>query len=279
MNAPTGEGRKTSINLSIPPCPALLLEIMKAARQPDADTEKIAAAVKRDAAMTAALLQLANSPLSGIRHKITSVSQAISFLGMKATLNLLNNVALRQSMGGSSEKFAKFWERSSLCATVAARIARKVDHASPDDAYIAALFHDCGIPILIQHFPNYRETVMAESYMGQDIHEVENAHFSTTHAIVGNMLARTWHLPQHICQSILNHHDSTIFTSNSDRIDEGIRKLVGIICMADAIVDEHFLQKNQEWEKIEADALACLGLSGTEFREMKDDLLGFLNGE
>lgn len=279
MNAPAAEGRKKSITLSIPPCPALLLEIMKATRLPDADPETIATAVKRDAAVTAALLQLANSPLSGIRHKITSVSQAISFLGMKATVNLLNNVALRQSMGGNSDKFAKFWERSSLSAAVAARVARKIHDVSPDDAYIASLFHDCGIPILMQHFPDYRETVMANSYQGQSIQEVEDAHFSTTHAIVGHMLARTWHLPQHICQAILHHHDATIFTAAGDSVDATVRKLAGIICMADMIVDEHFLQKNPEWETVATDALRCLRLSGQEFRELKDDMLGFLNGE
>lgn len=279
MNAPIAENRKMAVSLNIPPCPALLQEIMKAARQPDADPESIATAVKRDAAMTAALLKLANSPLSGLRCKITSVSQAISFLGMNATLNLLNDVALRQSMGNGSEKFAKFWERSSLCAAVAARIARKVTGVSADDAYIAALFHDCGIPVLMQHFPDYRETVMSNSYQGQAIQEVENEHFSTTHAIVGHMLARSWHLPQHVCQTVLLHHDVTVFAPHDDSIEKDIRKLIAIVNMADMIVDEHFLQKNPEWGLIANGALSCLGFSGQEFWEIKDDMLGFLNGE
>jgi len=266
-------------SIRIPPCPALLQEVSKEARNPEADLERIAAHVKRDAAMTAALLQLVNSPLHGIRCKITSVSHAISLLGLKTTLSLLNNIALGQSVGDGSQKFAKFWERSSLCAAVAARIARRVLNLSQDDAYVATLFHDCGIPVLMQHFPGYRETVMAHGNQGRDIHEVENAHFSTTHAIVGNMLARSWFLPQHICQAILHHHDSTIFSSISERIGDDVRRLIGIVHMAELIVDEHLCQKNFEWEQIAADALACLGLSGQEFREIKGDMLGFLNGE
>lgn len=266
---------KTLGNVKIPPCPALLHEIMKTARQPNADVEKIAASVKQDAAMTAALLKLANSPLSGIRCKIASVSQAISFLGLKTTINLLTNAALSQSMGNDAQKFTKFWERSAVSAAVAARLARKLPDVSQDDAYAATLFHDCGIPVLMQHFPAYRETVMAESNQGKDIHEVENEHFSTTHAIVGNMLARSWYLPQHICQAILHHHDNTIFSSISDSVG----RLIGIVHMAELIVDEHMCQKNPEWEQVADDVLACLGLSEGEFWELKDDMLGFLNGE
>ncbi|HXU92231.1 MAG TPA: HDOD domain-containing protein [Gallionella sp.] len=275
MEATPENFNKVLGNIKIPPCPALLQEVMKTARQPNTDVERIAASVKRDAAMTAALLKLANSPLSGIRGKITSVSQAISFLGLKTTINLLTNAALSQSMGGDSEKFTKFWERSAVSAAVAARLARKLPDVSQDDAYAATLFHDCGIPVLMQHFPTYRETVMAESNEGKDIHEVENEHFSTTHAIVGNMLARSWYLPQHICQAILHHHDDTIFSS----ISENVSRLIGIVYMAELIVDEHLCQKNPEWEHVESDVLACLELTEQEFWELKDDMLGFLNGE
>lgn len=266
-------------SIKIPPCPSLLQEVMKEARRPDVNLERIATPVKHDAAMTAALLKLTNSPLSGNRVKITSVPQAVSFLGLKTTINLLSNVAFSQSMGDGSQKFTKFWERSSLCATIAGKIAKKISGLSQDDAYAATLFHDCGIPVLMQHYPAYRETVMAKSNQGKDIHEVENEHFSTTHAIVGNMLARSWFLPPNICQAILHHHDSTIFSSISDRIDKSVGRLIGVIHMAELIVDEHLCQENLEWASVAADALAGLDLSEQEFWEIKDDMLGFLNGE
>jgi HD-like signal output (HDOD) protein len=275
MDMAVEEVRKISGNLKIPPCPALLQEVMKTARQPNADMERIAASVKRDAAMTAALLQLANSPLHGVRCQLTSVTQAISFLGVKTTLNLLNHVALRQSMGDDSGQFTKFWERSSQSAAVAAKLARRIPGMSQDDAYAVTLFHDSGIPVLMQHYPTYRETVMANTHQGRDIQKVENAHFSTTHAIVGNLLANSWRLPKHICQAILYHHDTTVF----DSISEEISRLIGIVHMAEVIVDEYLCRESPEWARFENAVLACLGLAEEEFREMKDDMLGFLNGE
>lgn len=279
MEATAEDIKKVLGNVKIPPCPALLQEVLKEARHPNANVERVAKPVKRDAAMTAALLKLVNSPLYGISCKITSVSQAMSFLGMQTTVNLLSNVALSQNVGDGSQKFMKFWERSSLCATIAARIAKRISDVSPDDAYVTTLFHDCGIPVLMLHYPNYREMVMAKSHHGQGIHEVENAHFSTTHAIVGHMLARSWYLPQHVCLAILHHHDATILDSASDSISEIVRRLIGIVHIAELVVDEHLCQQNLEWEAVAADVLACLDLSGNEFWDMKDDMLGFLNGE
>jgi HD-like signal output (HDOD) protein len=266
-------------SVKIPPCPTLLQEVMKEAKHPNPDVGRIAKTAQHDAAMTAALLKLTNSPLSGIWVKITSVPQAISFLGLKTTINLMSNIALSQSMGDGSQKFTKFWERSSVCATVAGRIARKITDVSPDDAYAAALFHDCGIPVLMGHYPAYRETVMAQSNQGKDIHAVENEHFATTHAIVGNMLARSWFLPPHICQAILHHHDHTIFTSSGEQIDKTIRRLIGIIYMSELVVDKHICQENLEWPLVETGVLACLGLSARESREMVDDMLELLNDE
>lgn len=276
MKISAEEISKVLDSIRIPPCPALLQEVLNEARRPDADTERITAPVRRDAAMTAALLQLANSRRDG--DPITSVSQAISLLGPETTLNLLNNITLGR-WAGDGQKFTKFWERSSLSATVSARLARKISNIPPDEAYTATLFHDCGIPVLMQHYPDYRQTVMANSVQGKGIHEVENAHFSTTHAIVGNMLARNWSLPPHICQAILHHHDVTIFTSTSERISHAVRRLIGLIHIAELIVDEHFCQKNPEWELAGAEVLAYFGLSDQEFWEIKDDALFFLSGE
>lgn len=56
-------------------------------------------------------------------------------------------------------------------------------------------------------------------------------------------------------------------------------RLIGIVHMTELIVDEYLCRRNPEWEKFEAAVLACLGLSEEEFREMKDDMPGFLNGE
>jgi HD-like signal output (HDOD) protein len=266
------------MGITIPPCPASLTSIMREAKHPSTDFTRIANLISRDAGITGPLLKLANSPFIGLRSKVSSVLQAVNVLGMQNTLNLVQNIALRQSIGGASQSFEKFWERSSMSATVAEKIAAKFPSVSRDHAYIAALFHDCGIPVLMMKYPEYRETVMEQCKQGKSICEVENDIFSTSHTIVGNMLTRSWMLPVQVCKAILYHHDNTVFSSSSETIEPEICSLIGIVHMAEYIVDEH-LNAKSEWHQFEREVLRHFEMSGQEFFELKQDILAFLSGE
>jgi HD-like signal output (HDOD) protein len=263
----------------IPPCPASLTSIMREAKRPSVDFARLAQLISHDAGIVGPLLKLANSPFIGLRTKVTSVFQAVSVLGIQNTVNLVQNIALRQSLGGGSPHFEKFWERSSLSATIAEKIAAKFPTVSKDDAYLTALFHDCGIPVLMMKFPDYRETVMAESKKGKLICDIENDFFSTSHTVVGNMLTRSWMLPVHICHAILYHHDNTIFTSTSEHADNKVRNLIGIMHMAECITDEHLHVRDKEWPLFERDVLKHFEMTASDFSELKGDILAFLNGE
>ncbi|HZW25133.1 MAG TPA: HDOD domain-containing protein [Gallionella sp.] len=262
----------------IPPCPATLTNIMREAKRPTAEMSKLAQLISQDAGIVGPLLKLANSPFIGLRTKATSVLQAINALGIQRTLNLVQNIALRQSLGGGSQTFDKFWERSSLAATVAEKIAVKFPNVSKDDAYIAALFHDCGIPVLIMKFPDYRDAVMTLSKQGKSICDIENVLFSTSHAVVGNMLTRNWMLPDQVCKAILHHHDRSIFAT-AENIGENVLDLIGIIHMAEYVTDEHLNVKEQEWPQVEKQVLKHFEISAQEFSELKGDILEYLNGD
>ena len=270
---------KSLSGLSIPACPASLTSIMRAAKQPTTDFVRLAQLISRDAGITGPLLKLANSPFVGLSSKVTSVFQAISVLGIQNTLNLVQNIALRQSIGGRSPSFDKFWEQSSLTATIAEKLAPKFHGISKDDAYLTALFHDCGIPVLMLKYPKYREIINKNTLLGIQICDVENESFSTTHPIVGNMVTRSWMLPSQISKAILYHHDPIIFSASAGNIEPSIRNLIAIVHMAECIADEHLLIRDKAWPIFEKDVLRHFELSGQEFSELKGDILAFLNGE
>lgn len=265
--------------ITIPPCPASLTSIMREAKRPTMTLAKIADLIGRDAGIVGPLLKLANSPFVGLRSKVTSVLQAVNVLGLQATLNLVQNIALRQSLGGQNQSFEKFWERSSLTASIAEKVAAKFPNISRDDAYITALFHDSGIPVLMMKFPDYRETVMAQCRQGKFIIDVENEMFSTSHTVVGNLLTRSWRLPANVCKAILYHHDLTIFSSAAETVGEDVCDLIGIIHMAECIADEHLHVIDKEWPQFEQDVLKHFEISEQEFSEIKGDILARLNGD
>ena len=269
---------KVLMGITIPPCPASLTNIMREAKRPSSRIDSLANLINSDAGIVAPLIKLANSPFIGLRSKVTSALQAVSVLGMQNTLNLVQNIALRQSVGYKSQSFDKFWERSSLTASIAEKIAAKFMAVSKDDAYIATLFHDCGIPVLMMKYPEYRETIMVQCQSGKPICDIENDSFSTSHAMVGHMLTRNWMLQEHICKAILYHHDTDVFASMDGGEETAVRDLIGIIHMAECIADEHLNVKNTEWCQVEQDVLNHFEISDQEFLDRKEDILVYLNG-
>lgn len=252
---------------------------MREAKRPSTSLAGLSHLISRDAGVVGPLLKLANSPFIGLKSKVTSVFQAISVLGVQNTLNLVHNIALRQGIGGGSQSFEKFWERSSLTATIAEKIAAKFHNISRDDAYIATLFHDCGIPVLMMKFPEYRETVMAQCKLGKSICNIENEVFSTSHAVVGGILTRSWMLPDYICKAILYHHDPAIFASAGGKARTNVCDLIGLIHMAECVADEHLFVRDKEWHQFEQEILKYFEMSVQEFSEIKGDVLAYLNGE
>lgn len=263
----------------IPPCPASLTNIMREAKRSSVNLDTLARLIGREAGIVGPMLKLANSPIHGLASKVTSIFQALNVLGVQSTINLIHNIALRQSIGGGSHRFEKFWERSSLAAAIAERISVKFNHISKNDAYMAALFHDCGIPVLMMKNPNYRETVMAECKQGKSLCEVENDIFSTSHAVVGGILTRAWMLSEHICKAILYHHDPDILASPQGKERNKVSDLIALLHIAEGIADEHLFVRDSEWPQFEWDVLKYFDLSAQEFFELKGDTLAFLSGE
>ena len=277
MQEELSSNQQTLKGIVIPPCPEAMTSIMREAKRPDVDFGSVASLISRDAGLVGPLLKLANSPFVGLKSKVSSVMQAMSVLGMQNTLNLVQNIALRLSLGGESQRFEKFWERSSLTASIAEKIAARFPSQSKNDAYLAALFKDCGIPVLMMKYPQYQEQVKAQFKPGIFVCDIENALFFTSHAVVGNMLTRNWMLPAHISRAILYHHDPTIFASAAESRE--VYDLIGILHMAECITDEHLHVNEKEWPRFERDVLHHFEMSAQEFAELKDDILAVLNGE
>ncbi|MFZ2301758.1 MAG: HDOD domain-containing protein [Gallionella sp.] len=265
--------------IHLPPCPASLLAAMKEARSPDADMGRIVRLIGQDVGLSAPMLKLANSPYFGLRSKVSSVQQAVAVLGLRNTVNLLSNVALRANVVQKLDGMDEFWDRSSMTAFAASRIAAQVPGISCDDAYTVGLFHDCGVPVLRQKYSDYLKNVDEMSRISGNICETENACYSTTHAVVGNLLARNWLLPANMCRAILYHHDLTVFSSMTDQASMEICSWVSIVQAAEYIVDSHLDLCNEGWAMWQPLALKHLQFSAQEFDELCSDIVSALSGD
>jgi HD-like signal output (HDOD) protein len=265
--------------IHLPPCPAVWMEVMREARSSDADMGKIARLIGQDVGLSAPMLKLANSPYFALRSRVSSVQQAVTVMGLRNTVNLLSNVALRANVVPKLAGMDEFWDRSSMTALAASRIAAEIPGMSRDDAYTVGLFHDCGIPVLMQKFPDYLKNIGEMSRINGDVCEVENACYSTTHAVVGNMLARNWLLPAQMCRAILDHHDLTIFSSSRDPESVEVCNWVGIIHAAEYAVDLHLSSNNGGWAIWQPYVLKHLQFDVQEFDELCSDVSSALSGD
>ena len=265
--------------IHLPPCPAVLMAVMKEVRMPDADMGRIARLVEQDVGLSAPMLKLANSPFFGLRSKVSSIQQAVTVLGLKNTANLLSNVALRANVVPNLPGMDEFWDRSSMMSLAASRIAAQIPGVSRDDAYTVALFHNCGIPVLMQKYPDYLDNIDEMSRISGNVCVAENTCYSTTHAVVGSLLARNWLLPAQMCRAILCHHDLTIFASITDQASIETCNWVGIIQAAEYIVDSHLHLCNESWATWQPHVLKHLQFTELEFTELRSDVVSVLSGD
>lgn len=269
--------------IALPACPAILLDLMSESRKEEPDFDRITRLVSSDPGLSASVLKLANSPAFRRSSNVSSIPQAVTLLGLKKVLLAVKTLFLRNSMPATETRtrafLEKFWEKSGFTAEVASMLAKTFPGISIEDAYTIGLFHDSGIPILMQRFPDHPfDTSLRDGDWG-NIHRNEENKLGTNHAVVGNLLARNWGLPAHICQTILHHHDTSIFTDESHQASDEVRSFTALLILAEHMVSV-FLGLEDENEfglaSVHAHAMGHLGVEREEFKEMAIDLIGEL---
>lgn len=257
-------------SIQIPSPPTLLNELNTLLDATDVNLKKVAELLARDAGITALLFKLAASPAFGGRKAPDSIDQVISLLGLTAVADLVRGLLLRASLYGNSAFYAWFWERSDEIARIAGMVAadrRAVTRLPPGHVQLAALFHDCGVPILAGRFPEYIEFFSQDAghdYLWPRVKEAD-AHFNTSHAVVGNMVAKHWKLPDYVCEAVRLHHDTGI--------KEGrVAALVAILQLATHLYNLHGMKDDMGWEDNRDAVCAALDMNEHDLEDMEEHL-------
>src|SRR5205823_2460457 len=79
---------------TLPSIPSLYDELMRRLQDPDCCAQDMADIIARDAAMTAKILQLANSAFFGIPRRIADPKDAVLYLGLDTVKSLALNVGV-----------------------------------------------------------------------------------------------------------------------------------------------------------------------------------------
>ena len=252
--------------IKIPPQPQILVDLQIEQIMPDPDLNSIANLISRDVGLTGTILKVVNSPFYGLSNKITSVTQAVSLIGLDSVINIINGVSIKSEMTDETiVHMNRFWDTANDIAMIATNVAKQVGFPKPDLAYLLGLFHNAGVPLLMDRFENYLE-VLEQSYSegSERIIDVENELLNTNHAVVGYYIAKSWNLPKVLCDAIAEHHNCQRHFLGPKQTDSESKTLLAILKMAEHICGSARILGNQEvdheWEVIGAEVLTHLGL-------------------
>lgn len=228
--------RRVLKNIDIPPCPAIVVEVLAEAQRDEPNLNRLAKSIAADAGMVAIALKLANSPLFRAGGALTDVRQALDRLGTRNIVCVVIATALRASINGVPPAFIeKFWARTSLLALAAGLVARRQHGVSPDAAYTYALFHNAGIPLMVRRYPEYSGLIdqcrMTETLLVQ----AEESCFPCTHPVIGSLMVRTWGLPPIVSEAIRCHHYADVYDLPDRTLPGGAVSLIAATHIAERL--------------------------------------------
>ena len=263
--------------IRIPPRPSMLIDVQAELACKEPDPKRLAATIANDVALSASLMKLTNSSFFGLRLKASSVEHAVHLLGLRQSGLLMTGIIARQSVKVENMSLVKFWDFSSKRAQAMAHLASHMRVCSPDLAHTFGLFCDIGIPILMERFEGYQETLeLASQEFERKFTALEQERYSTSHTSIGALMARTWGLPEEVSMAILLHHDYAALQDSTT--PETIRALIALALVAEYSIHKYHGEETlAEWEK--GGALACdfLGLPNDELEDRFEELHDLFN--
>ena len=266
--------------ISVPPQPQIMVDLQMEQYMPDPDLDAIARLIAQDPGLSGALLKIVNSPHYGLSNKIASIQRAVTLLGSRSVINLINAQSIRGEMSDATiVTLNRFWDTAQDVALTCVTLAKRIGSQAVDEAYALGLFHDCGIPLMLKRFPDYMN-VLEQAYANATaqvrVVDTENVAFNTNHSVVGYYTAKSWRLPEHVSDAIANHHNALALFSDDSSRNAQLKNLLAVLKMAEHICASYRVLGNQaedhEWNAIAALVLDYVGLSDYDFENLKESI-------
>jgi putative nucleotidyltransferase with HDIG domain len=193
--------------------PEIALRIARMVEDPSSSATDIGREISHDAALTARLLRIANSPALGHHGKIATISRAITVLGVRQVRDLtvgLTAIRTFDGIGNELVTMASFWRHSVFCAVAATHVAERRAGRRDDSPFVAGLLHDIGQLVLFSRVPELARRALLMSV--DDPHDLglylcEREVIGFDHGAVGLSLAQNWGLPRSLQECIEFHHE------------------------------------------------------------------------
>ncbi|EMR12020.1 signal transduction protein [Methylophaga lonarensis MPL] len=189
--------------LVLPTLPEVAFKVREVAKNPDASTAELADVITTDAALSARLIKVANSPLYRGRVPIESVHMAVGRLGQDMVRNMVTTLVMEQLFKAKSPKLEKrlreLWKHSTEVAALSRVIASKQKDILPDEALLAGLIHDIGVMPILMKAQDHPE-------MLEDRKKLDTL-ISNLHGKIGEAILKKWEFPANLIAVAAEHEN------------------------------------------------------------------------
>ena len=197
----------------VPSPPTTYFKVVEEIRSPSPSLERISQFISEDPAITAKVLQLANSAVFGLELQVSQPLEAIAYIGLettKALVLLAHTVSSFDKAKLPGFSVEALWRHSVSAGQMAQKIAllEKGGLETAEQAFAAGLLHDLGKLILCANLPGLFAKILELaredkcSYWDAEMQLLPNA----GHAELGGCILGLWGLPRPIVEAVALHH-------------------------------------------------------------------------
>jgi len=209
--------------------PSVIVKVLNVMKKPTVSMKELGDIVMYDQSLTIKILALVNSAYYGFSQQISSISIALSLLGMVKVKNIIVAVAMKPMMSNSGDK--DLWKHSIRVAAGCEYLAKLTKIMDADEAFIAGFIHDVGKIVLHMTNSKLYNKVVEATNDGADILEAERKYFDSDHVKTGSLLAKRWQLPILLANIVSYHHNPSL---------SSIPVPCNLVCAVDKIMQENF---------------------------------------
>ncbi|MEN8762625.1 MAG: HDOD domain-containing protein [Thiogranum sp.] len=227
--------------LQLPTLPEVALRVREVVDDENANAGEIAAIIAQDAALSARLIQVVNSPLYRGRQEIDRLPMVIARLGNKLVRNLVTSQVMKQMFQATNDvidqRLRAVWEHSVQVAAIARALAGQCSDVMPDQAMLAGLIHDIGTLPILYRAEERDELLDSPGLLDQLI--------TRLHARIGGAILKQWKFPDALVAVAAEHEDL-------ERTHNGPPDLVDLVQVANlqSHIDKDHQLSQAEWTQI-----------------------------
>jgi len=202
-------------DLFLPTLPEVALSIREAAEDTEISVGALSKIIGRDAALSARLIKVVNSPLLRASVDVTNLHTALTRLGINYSCNLAIGLVIEQIFHARSpaveQKLRKVWAHSLEVAGISYALSRCYTSLKPDQAALGGLVHQIGaLPVFI-YAEEYNELLADPLCLHYVIEQIQ--------PVLGDKILGAWQFPAQLASLPSQVQDLNRRTDQVDYID------------------------------------------------------------